>query len=126
MNLSRPWEKIAFAALSIQGLANSRNGQTTGFGDLELGVGWLYAEGPWKVRADGTLVLPTGKNSTTPGPDIGLGNFYTLRPEAQLTYLTSNQWAFSGKAVLGFNTRNRDNQLKRAATGMVWRPLLAT
>jgi hypothetical protein len=97
---------------NIQGLADERNGEVTGLGDLELSVGWLYAEGPWKVRAGTALVLPTGKYSASPGPDTGLGNFYTLRPEAQVTYLPSEKWAVSGKAVLGFNTRNRDNQLR--------------
>lgn len=97
---------------NIQGLADERNGQVTGLGDLELSVGWLYGEGPWKVRAGTALVLPTGKYSASPGPDTGLGNFYTLRPEAQVTYLPSEKWAVSGKAVLGFNTRNRDNQLR--------------
>lgn len=97
---------------NINALANERNGEATGFGDLELSAAWLYADGPWKARVATSLILPTGKYSASAGPDIGLGNFYTIRPEVQVTYMPTPKIALAGKAVLGFNTRNKDNQLR--------------
>lgn len=98
------------AGLSAQAAAQS--GQTTGIGDIELAAGWMLKDGPWKVRAGGALVLPTGSYSAASRPNIGFGNYYTLRPEVQATYLPSAKIAISGKLIMGFNTRNKDNQLK--------------
>lgn len=97
---------------NIAAQANARNGEVTGFGDLELTAGWINVNGPWKVRAGASLILPTGKYNASAGPDIGNGNFYTLRPEIQATYMATPKVALSGKAVLGFNTRNKDNQVR--------------
>lgn len=96
---------------NIAAQTDARNGEVTGFGDLELSAGWIYVNSPWKVRAGASLILPTGKYNASAGPDIGYGNFYTFRPEVQATYMATPKVALSGKAVLGFNTRNKDNQL---------------
>lgn len=96
--------------LSAQAAAES--GHTTGIGDIELAAGWMLGNGPWKVRAGAALVLPTGSYSATSTPNIGFGNYYTLRPEVQATYMPSAKIALSGKLIMGFNTKNKDNQLK--------------
>ncbi|MCF8161065.1 MAG: transporter [Polaromonas sp.] len=96
--------------LSAQTAAES--GQTTGIGDIELAAAWMIRHGPWKFRAGAALVLPTGSYSATSRPNIGFGNFHTLRPELQATYLPSAKIALSGKLIIGFNTRNKDKQLK--------------
>ncbi len=98
------------AGLSAQAAAES--GQVTGIGDIELAAAWMVRHGPWKFRAGGALVLPTGRYSATSRPNIGFGNYYTLRPEVQATYMPSENIALSGKLIMGFNTRNRDNELK--------------
>lgn len=110
------------ASLSAQ--AAGESGQVAGIGDLELAAGWMTGYGPWKLRAAAALVLPTGKYSASSKPNIGFGNYYTLRPEVQATYLPSAKVALSGKLIMGFNTKNTDNQLKsgdwfglEAATG---------
>lgn len=88
------------------------NGNISGIGDIELAAGWVLKDGPWKVRAGATWVLPTGAYSAASRPNIGFGNYHTLRPEIQATYLPSAKIAFSGKLIMGFNTKNTDNQLK--------------
>jgi hypothetical protein len=98
------------AGLSAQTAAES--GQTTGIGDIELAAAWMVRHGPWKFRAGAALVLPTGSYSATSRPNIGFGNYLTLRPEVQATYLPSEKIALSGKFIMGFNTQNRDKQLK--------------
>lgn len=99
-------------AAQIQTLASSGNASSSGVGDVELAVNWLHGRGPWKVMAGTALVLPTGKYSVTPGMDPGFGDFYTLRPEARITYQPDDRWAFAGKAVWALNSRNRENQLR--------------
>lgn len=96
----------------IQDFASSGNASSSGVGDVELAVNWLHGQGPWKVMAGTALVLPTGKYSAAPGMDPGFGDFYTLRPEARITYQPSERWAFAGKAVWALNSRNRENQLR--------------
>lgn len=98
------------AGLSAQAAAES--GKITGIGDIELAAGWMRQDGPWKLRAGAAWVLPTGSYSATSRPNIGFGNYFTLRPEVQATYMPSTRIAFSGKLIMGFNTKNRDNQLK--------------
>jgi hypothetical protein len=97
---------------NIQALGAERSGEVTGIGDLELTAAWLYGGDAWRVRAALGWVLPTGKYDASPSPDIGLGNFHTVRPEVQLTYFPTAQVALSGKVALGFNTKNKDNQLR--------------
>jgi hypothetical protein len=93
---------------NLIGEVDKRNGKAQGIGDLELNASWLRAEGPWKMRIATSLVLPTGKYDANAGKNIGLGKFYTLRPEAQVTYQPTQKWAFSGKVALGLNTTNKD------------------
>jgi hypothetical protein len=87
-------------------------GNVNGFGDAELLAGWQYVRDKLRVLAGASLVLPTGKYSADPKPDIGVGNFFTLRPAFQLAYLPTPELAFAAKYSLGLNTRNRDNQLR--------------
>lgn len=98
------------AGLSAQAAAES--GHTTGIGDIELAAAWMIKNGPWKVRAGAAWVLPTGSYSAASKPNIGFGNYYTLRPEVQATYMPSAKIALSGKLIMGFNTKNKDSQLK--------------
>lgn len=96
----------------LSDLAAADSGKISGIGDIELAAGWMLQDGPWKVRAGAAWALPTGTYSATSRPNIGFGNYHTLRPEVQLTYLPSAQIALSGKLIMGFNSRNKDNQLK--------------
>lgn len=98
------------AALGAQ--AASETGESTGLGDIELQGGWLYTTEQVRVLAGASIVLPTGRYDAAAGPDIGFGNFYTFRPAVQVAYLPTPDFSVAGKLTLGFNTRNRDNQLR--------------
>ncbi len=98
------------AKLAAQGAAAT--GKVSGLGDAELQAGWLYVDEKLRVLAGASLVLPTGRYDSGPGPDIGQGNFYTLRPAVQVGYLVTPDLALAGKFTLGLNNTNKDNQLR--------------
>jgi len=98
------------ARIAAQGAAET--GSVKGFGDTELQAGWLYADSKLRVLGGASLILPTGKYSSNPGPDIGNGNFYTFRPAIQAAYLPTPEIGLAAKFTLGLNTRNRDNELR--------------
>jgi hypothetical protein len=98
------------AALHEQG-ANA-SGKISGIGDAELMAGWQYVNDKLRVLGGASLALPTGKYNADPKPDIGSGNFYTLRPAIQVAWLPTPKLAFAAKYSVGLNTRNRDNQLR--------------
>lgn len=92
--------------------AGDSSGQVTGVGDAEVQAGWLYVEDRLRVLAGASVVLPTGKYSAAAGPDIGYGDYYTLRPAVQATWLPVTDVAVSGKVTWAVNTRNRDTQVR--------------
>lgn len=98
------------ASLAAQGAVQS--GETSGVGDAELQAAWLHANDRSRLLAGASLVVPTGRYSSLPGPDIGSGNFYTLRPFVQASYLVTPELAVSGKLTLGLSTRNRDTNIR--------------
>lgn len=105
----------AFSANYVQqvnALASSETGEQQGLGDIELQAGWLLSTEQWRVLAGASLVLPSGEYDASPGPDIGTGNFYTFRPAVQVAWLPRPDVSVAGKVTLGFNTRNRDNDLR--------------
>lgn len=120
-----------FDAQFQRGIADqlaAEGGRSSGIGDLELHAGWRHADTQWRVQTGASLVLPTGRYNARPGPDIGFGNFYTLRPVAQVVYLPRPDIALAGRVTVGLNTRNRDNDLRsgnwaslEAAAGLMTR-----
>ncbi len=96
--------------LAAQSAAST--GQVTSFGDSDIQFGWLRAGEQFRMLAGASLVLPTGGYKAGPAPNIGFGNFYTLRPSFQAAYLPMPDIAISGKVTVGLNTRNKDNQLR--------------
>jgi hypothetical protein len=105
------------AGIAAQAAADT--GSVKGFGDTELQGGWLYADSKLRVVGGASLILPTGKYSFNPGPDIGTGNFYTFRPAIQIAYLPTPEVGLAAKFTLGLNTRNSDNELRSGNwTGM--------
>lgn len=96
----------------VNGLTSSESGEVSGFGDAELSAGWHFGDQRLRVLPAVTLVLPTGKYSASAGPDIGDGNFYTVRPSVQLTFQPTPQVALGGKLSMGFNSKNRDSNVR--------------
>lgn len=96
----------------VAAVASAEGGKVSAIGDAELHAGWRHASAQLRVLTGVSLVLPTGRYSAAAGPDIGNGNFYTLRPVAQLVYLPQPDIALATRLTMGFNTRNRDNDLR--------------
>jgi len=96
--------------LSSRSAADS--GEVDGVGDIELQAGWLRREAHLRVLLGASLVIPTGSSDPGPGPDVSLGNFYTLRPAAQVVWLPGPDWTLGAKATFGISSRNRDNQVR--------------
>jgi hypothetical protein len=95
-------------------LAQSENtsGRAQGLGDAEISAAWLKRQGGLKWTAGLTLTLPTGKYDSQDPLSIGFGRFHTLRPGVAAAWEASSAWTLGGRASLGFNSRNRDNQIK--------------
>lgn len=96
--------------LAAEGRAMS--GAINGIGDVELTTAWQRIGPTWRLLAGATVVLPTGKYGADPGPDIGTGNYKTLRPGIQVGWLPTRRLALAAKVSLGLNTRNHDNRLR--------------
>lgn len=52
--------------------------------------------------------MPTGDYEATRRANPGYGNFFTFRPSFQYAFI-GDGWDLAGRAVLSFNTRNKDN-----------------
>lgn len=96
----------------IAAQADAEGGEVSGIGDAELHAGWRHADAQLRVLAGASLVLPTGRYQPAAGPDIGNGNFCTLRPVMQVVYLPRPDIAVAGRLTVGLNTTNRDNDLR--------------
>ena len=96
----------------IAGMAAAETGSTDGFGDAEFTFGVASTNGDMRVVTSVTLITPTGGYNSAAGPDIGYGNFYTVRPSIQATYKTSENFGLGAKFTLGLNTNNTDNGVK--------------
>ncbi len=89
------------------------SGVTDGLGDAELTAAWVYRQDRLRLVTGLTLAVPTGKYSAASGAlNPGFGNFYTLRPGVALAYSPATNWTLGARGSLGFNTRNKDNQIK--------------
>lgn len=82
---------------------------TYGLGDLEVSplLHWEIGDHQAVTFAP-TLVLPTGDYDVTKRTNPGYGNFFTFRPSVQYAFI-GDGWDIGGRAVLSFNTRNKDN-----------------
>lgn len=96
----------------VAAVAAAEDGRASDIGDMELHFGWRHADERLRVLAGASVVLPTGRYSAASGADIGFGNFYTLRPLAQVVYLPRPDVALAARLTWGLNTRNRDNELR--------------
>jgi hypothetical protein len=85
------------------------NGSVDGLGDLEVSplLHWEIGDHQ-QVTVAPTIVLPTGDYDATRRVNTGYGNFFTFRPSVQYAYI-GDGWDVGGRAVLSFNTRNKDN-----------------
>jgi hypothetical protein len=87
-------------------------GVISGFGDAEVTGAWIYQQDKIKLVAGATLSLPTGDYNSASSINVGYGNFYTLRPGVAVAWSPAEDWTLGGRASLGFNSRNRDNDIR--------------
>lgn len=98
------------AALAAQ--ATAGGGEQSGPGDAELSVNWIRTLEEARIGAGLALALPTGEYDPGRSVDAGLGDFYTLRPSVQAAIPVGEHYVAGARAVLGLNTRNRENDLR--------------
>ena len=87
----------------------------SGLGDIEASLLWEKSMDALKVVAGATLVMPTGEYEYTPGtlkPNIGFGNYYTLRTGLGVAYTASESMTLGARASLGFNSQNMDSYVR--------------
>jgi len=88
---------------------NRQDSKATGLGDIELSpvIHWEIGDHQSASFAP-TIVVPTGDYEATRRANPGYGNFFTFRPSFQYAFI-GDGWDLAGRAVLSFNTRNKDN-----------------
>ncbi len=93
--------------------ATDASGVVQGWGDAEIAGSWVYRQADTLLVTSLALALPTGKYSQAGStPNIGFGNFYTLRTGLALSYNATPDWRLGAKVSLGFNTRNKDTDVR--------------
>ena len=88
------------------------SGENSGIGDLEVSplLHWELGDNQ-AISFAPTIVLPTGEYNAKNAVNPGYGNFYTFRPSVQYGYI-GDGWDVGARAVLSFNTRNKDTDYK--------------
>ena len=87
----------------------------SGIGDIEASLLWEKSMDAIKVVVGATLGMPTGNYKYTAGslaPNIGYGNYYTLRTGAGVAYTASENVTLGARGSLGFNSQNTDNYVR--------------
>ena len=103
------------AGLAAQ--SKGASGVVDGLGDAEITGAWVYRKDKLKAVAGVTLALPTGRYDKNSSLNIGNGNFYTVRPGLALAYTPSQAVTVGGRASLGINSRNKDNNIRSGNFG---------
>lgn len=93
---------------NIQSNFSRLDGSEMGIGDVEVSplLHWEIGDHQAVTFAP-TIVLPTGDYKATQRVNPGYGNFVTFRPSVQYAFI-GDGWDIGGRAVLSFNTRNKD------------------
>lgn len=90
-------------------IAARQNGKEMGIGDIEVSplLHWEIGDHQAVTLAP-TIVLPTGDYNAAQRVNPGYGNFVTFRPSVQYAFI-GDGWDVGARAVLSFNTRNKDD-----------------
>jgi hypothetical protein len=114
--------KATFAAVSTSVAGNTiappsavatavgkQTGSEVGLGDAEISPVLHWEIGDHQaVTFAPTLVIPTGDYKVSQRVNTGYGNFFTFRPSVQYAFI-GDGWDVGGRAVLSYNTRNKDD-----------------
>jgi hypothetical protein len=98
---------------SLLASSSSASVDASGLGDVEASVLWEYSKDKLKTVSGVTLAMPTGKyTANSQSPNIGYGNYYTVRPGFGVAYQLTDEWTLGARGSLGFNTVNKDNNIR--------------
>jgi hypothetical protein len=99
----------AFIQNGVNAKAAGQSGSDFGIGDVEVSPVMHWEIGDHQaVTFAPTIVLPTGDYNVNQRVNPGYGNFITFRPSVQYAFI-GDGWDIGARAVLSFNTRNKDN-----------------
>lgn len=91
------------------GLVSAKNGSASGVADLEVSPVMHWEIGDHQsVTFAPTIVMPVGDFKTDRRANPGFGDYYTFRPSVQYAFI-GDGWDLGGRAVMSFNTRNKDS-----------------
>lgn len=89
-------------------VAAKYDGSETGIADLEVSPVMHWEIGDHQsVTFAPTIVMPLGDFKATQRVNAGFGDYYTFRPSVQYAFI-GDGWDLGGRAVMSFNTRNKD------------------
>lgn len=89
-------------------VSGAMNGSETGIADLEISPVMHWEIGDHQsVTFAPTIVMPLGDFKATQRVNTGFGDYYTFRPSVQYAFI-GDGWDLGGRAVMSFNTRNKD------------------
>lgn len=92
----------------LSGIAAGMSGSETGIADLEVSPVMHWEIGDHQsVTFAPTIVMPLGDFKADQRVNTGFGDYYTFRPSVQYAFI-GDGWDLGGRAVMSFNTRNKD------------------
>ena len=95
-------------AAGLSGIAAGMSGSETGIADLEVSPVMHWEIGDHQsVTFAPTVIMPVGDFKNTRRANPGFGDYYTFRPSVQYAFI-GDGWDLGGRAVMSFNTRNKD------------------
>ena len=92
-------------------LTNANSNKLFGVGDLEVSPILRWAGEATQTLFVLTAVLPTGDYDPTRAANPGAGDFYTIRPAVQFSYI-GDGWDVGTRVAYSYNTRNHDTKYK--------------
>ncbi|TXH95884.1 MAG: hypothetical protein E6Q72_04370 [Pseudomonas sp.] len=93
---------------NVQGFTGSE----TGIADLEVSPVMHWEIGDHQsVTFAPTIVMPLGDFKANQRVNAGFGDYYTFRPSVQYAFI-GDGWDLGGRAVMSFNTRNKDTEYR--------------
>lgn len=95
---------------NLVNVAAGMSGSETGIADLEISPVMHWEIGDHQsVTFAPIIVMPLGDFKDGRRVNPGFGDYYTFRPSVQYAFI-GDGWDLGGRAVMSFNTRNKDSE----------------
>ena len=108
LTVPSPYSLDPTLAAGLKQAAAGMSGSETGIADLEVSPVMHWEIGDHQsVTFAPTIVMPLGDFKATQRVNTGFGDYYTFRPSVQYAFI-GDGWDLGGRAVMSFNTRNKD------------------